>query len=249
MKKFLYSIFIIAIFVVGFAASDDSSSNQNDSQSSSVNDNSDAGNDEFVAESDETQYTDESDDSEDPSDPRYAWLQGHWVCEKDGLKGHLIINGNKIIQYSNLNPEPDEKTFRITGDEIRASLIEGMDLVIKIDFANHRIDYSNGDGLWMHKISDSTIEDGYTNDANQRVMSRLNELDNKANKLINELITMRQSGQMDPMRLMSLSQTILGYKQEQISIAERLGDNNLIYEYQQQYSDVAETLRMMEGGY
>lgn len=79
------------------------------------------------------------------------WLQGHWVYEQGNYKGHFIIQGNTITQYSSMNPEHVEKSFRVEGNEIRARLIDGMDLTAKIDFANQRIDY--GDGQWMHKIS------------------------------------------------------------------------------------------------
>ena len=78
------------------------------------------------------------------------WLQGHWVYEQGNYKGHFIIQGNTITQYSSMNPEPDETTFRIEDGVIRARLIDGMDLVVPIDFDNHRIDY--GDGNWMHKV-------------------------------------------------------------------------------------------------
>lgn len=80
----------------------------------------------------------------------YSWLQGHWVYEQGSYKGHFIIHGDKITQYSSMNPERDERTFKIEGDEIIAKLIDGMALVVKIDFANHTIDY--GDGCWMHKV-------------------------------------------------------------------------------------------------
>ena len=80
----------------------------------------------------------------------YSWLQGHWVYEQDNYKGHFIIDGDRIIQYSSMNPERQENTFRIEDGAIRARLIDGMDLVVPIDFANQRIDY--GDGLWMHKV-------------------------------------------------------------------------------------------------
>lgn len=79
------------------------------------------------------------------------WLQGHWVYEQGNYKGHFIIQGNTITQYSSMNPKHYDATFRIEGNELRAKLIDGMDLVVKIDFANHTIDY--GDGNWMRKIN------------------------------------------------------------------------------------------------
>ena len=82
------------------------------------------------------------------------WLQGHWVYEQGSYKGHFIIQGNKITQYSSMNPERYEATFRIEDGEIRARLAGGMDLAVPIDYVNQRIDY--GDGCWMHKVSSSS---------------------------------------------------------------------------------------------
>ena len=78
------------------------------------------------------------------------WLQGHWVYEQGNYKGHFIIQGNTITQYSSMNPEHYDATYRIKDDELKARLVDGLDLTVKIDFANQRIDY--GDGQWMHKV-------------------------------------------------------------------------------------------------
>ena len=78
------------------------------------------------------------------------WLQGLWVYEQGNYKGYFLIQGNTISQYSSTNPKHYDATYRIEGNELRARLVDGMDLVVKIDFANHTIDY--GDGNWMHKI-------------------------------------------------------------------------------------------------
>ena len=78
------------------------------------------------------------------------WLQGHWVYEQGNYKGHFIIQGDKITQYSSMNPERETSTFRIEGDEILSRIANGVNLTVKIDFANHTIDY--GDGCWMHKV-------------------------------------------------------------------------------------------------
>ena len=79
-----------------------------------------------------------------------SWLQGHWVYEQGNYKGHFIIQGDKITQYSSMNPERETSTFRIEGDEILSRIANGVNLTVKIDFANHTIDY--GDGNWMHKV-------------------------------------------------------------------------------------------------
>ena len=78
------------------------------------------------------------------------WLQGHWVYEQGSYKGHFIIQGDKITQYSSMNPERETSTFKVEGDEIVSRIGNGVNLTVKIDFANHTIDY--GDGCWMHKV-------------------------------------------------------------------------------------------------
>lgn len=241
MKRALYSILILAIFAIGFVSSSDDS---NSDHKASIDDNSKVEIDESMEES--TQYINKSDNTGDPKDSRYAWIQGHWVYEQGTYKGHLIINGNKITQYSNMSSQRDEYPFRIEDGAIKATVIDGVDMVINIDFTNHRLDY--GDGQWMHKVEDTGHEES-TNSADLHGFARLKELGEKGLEITDEIAKMRQAGQMDPVRFMYLSQTILGYKQEQISIAERIGDPELVYEYQQQYSQTAEALRMMENGY
>lgn len=80
----------------------------------------------------------------------YSWLQGHWVYEQGSYNGHFIIQGDKLIQYSNMNPGRDEGTYSIDGDVIRVRFSANDQIVVKIDYANHTIDY--GDGNWMHKV-------------------------------------------------------------------------------------------------
>lgn len=105
--------------------------------------------------------TSNNDTDEDEESGNNDWLQGHWVYEQGSYKGHFIIQGDKIIQYSSSNPERQESTFRIEDGAIRSRLIDGMDLVVPIDFVNHRIDY--GDGNWMHKINSSSDDNTYSN--------------------------------------------------------------------------------------
>ena len=94
------------------------------------------------------------DDNSNSNSSNLDWLQGHWVYEQGSYKGHFIIQGDKIIQYSSMNPEHYDATFRIEDGEIRARLVDGMDLAVPIDYVNQRIDY--GDGCWMHKVSSSS---------------------------------------------------------------------------------------------
>ena len=80
-----------------------------------------------------------------PKEENLDWLQGHWVYEQGNYKGHFIIQGNSITQYSSMNPERYEATYRIEGDELRAKLIDGMDLTVKIDFASNGGIYIDND--------------------------------------------------------------------------------------------------------
>lgn len=98
----------------------------------------------------------EDDTNTSQSSQNTDWLQGHWIYEQGSYKGHYIIQGDKIIQYSSMNPEHYEATFRIEDGEIRARLAGGMDLAVPIDYVNQRIDY--GDGCWMHKVSSSSSD-------------------------------------------------------------------------------------------
>ena len=98
------------------------------------------------------------------------WLQGHWVYEQGSYKGHFIIQGDKITQYSSMNPERETSTFRVEGDEIVSRIANGMNLTVKIDFANHTIDY--GDGCWMHKMNSSSGNDYSSNNTDTSSSSR-----------------------------------------------------------------------------
>ncbi len=91
-------------------------------------------------------------DSQVKEERDLSWLQGHWIYEEGRFKGHFIIKGNKIIQYSSMNPEKYENTYTINGDELHARLQKDIDLVAKIDFTNHSIDYGNG--RWMSKLDE-----------------------------------------------------------------------------------------------
>ena len=111
-----------------------------------------------------TEYID--DDEEVDTD----WLQGHWVYEQGSYKGHFIIQGDKITQYSSMNPERETSTFSVEGDEIVSRIANGVNLTVKIDFDNQTIDY--GDGCWMHKINSSSGNDYSSNNSNTSSSSR-----------------------------------------------------------------------------
>lgn len=157
-KKFLlYALgAFVVLAIIGFFSSidsDDSSNSPNEEVQTTD-----------VAESNtiisETDYSEDDEESQKNPNEDYSWLQGHWVYEQGSYKGHIIIQGDKIIQYTSTNPERDETTFIIEGDELRSKLIDGMYLVVPIDYANHTIDY--GEGQWMHKISSSSDDNNFS---------------------------------------------------------------------------------------
>lgn len=121
-----------------------------------------------------------------PKEENLDWLQGHWVYERGSYKGHFIIQGNSITQYSSMNPERYEATYRIDGDELRAKLIDGMDLTVKIDFANQRLDY--GDGNWMHKTS-SSDSDYSSSSSSSSLTTEFQGVDNVVGYLANHTFT------------------------------------------------------------
>lgn len=244
MKKYLYSILTLLVFAIGFAASGDSNENK---KGSSISESTYEEGDEAIEVICDTVQVEESNATDDPTSQRYAWLQGHWVYDLPyGTRIHVVIEGNRILQYNNSRSESTNPTFYIQDETIYAFYEADIATTYKLDIPNKRIDL--GDGDWMHKIEDSS-SDVSTSSSDLHIMSRLKELSNKGTELTDELAVMRRSRQMDPQRFTSITQRILQYKQEQISLAEKLGDTQLVYEYQQQYSKLVDAIQMMENGY
>jgi hypothetical protein len=147
MKKFLSTVVMLAMMIaLSFTACNSKQKGNNDGNATDVI----TTNDDIDNVTDKT-WNSEASVQDNQEERDLSWLQGHWVYEQGNYKGHFIIEGNTITQYSSMNPERVENTFRVEGDEIRAKIIDGMDLSAKIDFANQRIDY--GDGQWMHKVA------------------------------------------------------------------------------------------------
>ena len=103
-------------------------------------------------------YEDNKDSQPSTNQSDLDWLQGHWVYEQGNYKGHFVIEGNTLTQYSSMNPEHVTNYYRIDGDELYAG-----EMTAKLDLINHRIDY--GDGYWMHKVSSASSQN-YSNSAN-----------------------------------------------------------------------------------
>ena len=101
----------------------------------------------------------------------------------------------------------------------------------------------SGGGNYSDNASSSSDDN-----AEVKIMARLAYLRNEGKKLIDELDQMRASGQIDPMRYMFIKQNTIRYKDEQISLAYKLGDSQMAYEYQQQKEKIERAFRMIENG-
>jgi hypothetical protein len=99
----------------------------------------------------------------------FSWLQGHWVYEQGNYRGHFVIQGNTLTMYSTMNPEPLTYTYRVEGNELFAG-----EMTVKLDFANQRIDY--GEGNWMHKTSsDSNTYSSISSNSSSQTKTFANE--------------------------------------------------------------------------
>lgn len=110
---------------------------------------------------------------------------------------------------------------------------------------------SNNSGYSSGSPNQSSCPQEYTstNERELRILARLKELEKMGKSLVYELAYMRNSGRMDPANYMFIKQTMLGYKQEQISLARQLGDYQLASQYQQQYQQLELAYSMLENGY
>lgn len=91
----------------------------------------------------------------------YDWLQGHWVYDEDNgyriYRIHVVIEGNRIIQYRKSRSESTNPTFSIENGEIRAHFYKDMVTTYKIDPVRQSIDLGEG-RHWMYKLgSDEEI--------------------------------------------------------------------------------------------
>jgi hypothetical protein len=92
----------------------------------------------------------------------YDWLQGHWVYDVDvstnkSYRIHVVIEGNRIIQYKNSRSESTNPTFTIEDGAIHAQYYTDMETTYKIDPIKQSIDLGDG-WRWMYKLgSDEEI--------------------------------------------------------------------------------------------
>jgi hypothetical protein len=178
------------------------------------------------------------------------WLQGRWVGtdSHSGYPFEMIIEGDNLIQKIN-GQVCYNGPYQFNGDML---IYNDANDFWAVDNNNQVLTL---DGLPMRKVNGSSSENeevSVTNpsqDKEIRIMARLKDLNNQSIELTNELARMRNSGNIDPARYLYIKQTVLNNKEEQISLARQLGDNQLVYEYQQQKQKLEQAYRMMESGY
>ena len=178
----------------------------------------------------------------------YDWLQGTWTT-KAIIMGQtklakLVIDGNYATFYSD-GEVLDKGEYEIYDDKINFGStyihIDEEKQLIKYD-DNHYFSHASQP---MTSVSVATPEQ----EKELRIMARLKELNNMSIELTNELARMRNSGRMDPVRYMYIKQTVLNNKDEQIRLARQLGDNQLVYEYQQQKQKLEQAYKVLENNY
>ena len=172
-----------------------------------------------------------------------SWIQGTWTYSSYGMIGKVVINNNNITYYIDGSVQYNGKFEYNNG-----ALHFGGNYII-VDENAHRLKADN-----THYMTRSG-ESGYTsnssssnNNDESKIMTRLRKLQEEGKELTNELAQMRAYGRMDPLRFMYIKQNLIECKDEQIRLARKLGDNQLVYQYQQQKNQLEQALRMIENG-
>ena len=173
-----------------------------------------------------------------------SWIQGTWTYSAYGIVSRLKIHGNNITYEMDGSVQYDG-TF-----EYRDGSLHFGSNYIDVDEYSQRLKADNTHYFTRSGSNTSYSGNSSSSDNNEelRIMTRLKELQNKGKELTDELATMRSRGQMDPMRYMYIKQNLISYKDDQISLARKLGDSQMVYEYQQQKSQIEQALRMIENG-
>ena len=178
----------------------------------------------------------------------YDWLQGTWTT-KAIIMGQtkfakLVIDGNYATFYS------DGEVLDKGEYEIYDGKINFGSTYIHIDEEKQLIKFDDSH-YFSHSSQPTTSVNVATPEQEKElnIMARLKELNNMSIELTNELARMRNSGRVDPVRYMYIKQTVLNNKDEQIRLARQLGDNQLVYEYQQQKQKLEQAYRVLENNY
>ena len=183
------------------------------------------------------------------AETQHDWLQGTWTAKVNvfGVTkiAKLVIDSKYAKFYSDGNVL-SQGEYEIYNSELHFDgtyfPIDESRQLIKVNDTNNFERSSQPSGNAVSLTSQSQNEE-------MQIMSKLHELGNKGKALISELSAMRSRGQIDPMRFMYIKQTLILYKDEQIRLAQKLGDSQMAREYQQQKDEVLMLFRKMESGY
>lgn len=176
------------------------------------------------------------------------WIQGTWVYSSLYGTSKVVINGDNIAVYIEGNLVYNG-SYVIEDGHLIYNRHNGMSDYIILDRNSQRL--MADETTYFTRSGESNYSGSSSSSGNNeelRIMSRLKELQNKGKELTDELAQMRAYGRMDPSRFMFIKQNLIQYKDEQISLARKLGDSQMMYEYQQQKSQIERAFRMIENG-
>lgn len=145
----------------------------------------------------------------------------HWI---------MIIEDGHIVGYihdENVSPEYDD----YEGDDY-----EGDDY--DDEYVEHNEQQTTQDGLQSDMNSNTTVVVGKTTQYKDlRILNRLKELDWKNRELewdLQKLQNLEKYGRMDPQRYNDIKNSWLKNNEEQIELASKLNEKELVLKYQQQ---------------
>ena len=203
--------------------------------------------------------------AEEERQKQKEWLYGTW--EYSGtmdfgsyLGGVKRVSSKLIISEVNLRVYDNGELvyngyYEIRDNEIVYDSRNGSSFVIKFDSSSHRIEFDRGKYYNKTSSSNNTIyssstssQSSYTtsNSRETRWRSQLNKLTDEHNSLLDELRTHQSRGQLDPMNAMWYKQRLLAIKDEQIGLAQNLGDYDLVRKYQQKKIQLQQIFRNMD---
>lgn len=192
------------------------------------------------------------------------WLYGTW--EYNGtmdfgsyLGGVKRVSSKLIISEGNLRVYDNGELVYNGYYEIRDNKIvydrrNGSCFVIKFDSYSHRIEFDHGRYYNKTSSSSNSIYSSSTSSQSSYIASdsretlwrsQLKKLTDEHNSLLYEFRTYQLRGQLDPMNAMWYKQRLLCIKDEQIGLAQNLGDYDLVREYQQKKLQLQQIFRSM----
>lgn len=238
MKKYLFTVMALAVFAVCFVASDDVE--EQDTSTSSSKD--------LFEEDDAEEMEVKEDEAEDYTFP--DWIEGTWTAKimsfgrVSVLK--LVIRDNYVIYYGS-----DGDILTEGKGEISDGLLYFGETFFPVDERKKLIMVDDSHYFTHSEHPSDEVIRATTpeQDKEMRIMSSLNQLKNDSKSLLDELSVMMSRGQIDMARYVYIQQTLITYKDEQIKLAQQLGDSKMVMEYQQQKEMLLESFRMMDDGY